>query len=170
MVLESSTQQFQYYKSVGEKTFGQLADDQLFWCPGGEVNSIAVTVNHLWGNMLSRWTDFLTSDGEKDWRERDLEFENVLEGREAMMERWEEGWACLFRALDSLTDADLNKTVQIRGEDHSVASALHRQMMHYAYHIGQIVLLGKMLKGDEWQSLSIPRGQSDQFNRAKFRS
>jgi len=167
--LESVLQQFNYYKSLGEKTFAQLTDEQLFWQYNAESNSVAMIVQHLRGNMLSRWTDFLTSDGEKDWRNRDTEFEAVIKNREELLAKWNEGWQCLFDAVTPLTNEDLNKIVRIRAEEHTVAEAINRQLAHYPYHIGQIVFIGKMLTDDQWKSLTIPRGRSNAFNEEKFK-
>lgn len=162
--ITSARKQFEYYKMLGEKTFAQLSEEQLFWQYNEESNSIAMIVKHLWGNMLSRWTDFLTSDGEKEWRQRDAEFENDIASREELLIKWNEGWACLFKALDSLTTEDLNKEIYIRNEGHSVVEAINRQLAHYPYHIGQIVFIGKMVCDINWNSLSIPRGNSKAFN------
>jgi hypothetical protein len=128
------------------------------------MNSIAVIVKHMTGNMRSRFTDFLTSDGEKPDRDRDGEFREPPVGRDALIKLWEEGWNCLFAALDPLTDADLTRTITIRGEPHSVMQAINRQVAHYSYHCGQIVFLAKQLRADQWQSLSVPRGGSSGFN------
>jgi Mor family transcriptional regulator len=166
--LSSAKKLFQYYRSLGEKTFEQLQDEQLFWQCNNESNSIATIVKHLSGNMLSRWTDFLTSDGEKDWRNRESEFENDIHSREELMKLWNQGWQSLFDALDALQPADLQKEVYIRNMGHVVVDAINRQLAHYPYHIGQIVFIGKMLCNEHWKSLSIPRGKSDEFNAAKF--
>lgn len=166
--LESVKKQLEYYKMLGEKTFAQLPEEALFQRPGPESNSIAVIVQHLWGNMLSRWTDFLNTDGEKEWRLRDAEFEDGLATRDEMMARWDEGWECLFAALTSLTEADLDRTVYIRNQGHTVMEAINRQLAHYPYHVGQIVYLGKMAKGAGWESLSIPRNRSEAYNADKF--
>lgn len=166
--LDSVTKQFAYYKQLGDKTFAQLSDAQLFWQYNADSNSIATIVKHLWGNMMSRWTDFLTTDGEKTWRLREAEFENDLVTREAMLAHWEAGWACLFNTLRSLTPADFDRVVYIRNQGHSVTEAINRQLAHYPYHIGQIVFIGKMLTADSWSSLSIPRGQSQAYNAEKF--
>lgn len=144
-----------------------MNDQDLFWEYSPEINSIAVIVNHLWGNMMSRWTDFLHSDGEKEWRERDLEFEQVITSKKQMMERWEEGWNTLFDALDSINSTNFEQTIYIRSQAHSIPDAINRQLCHYAYHIGQIVYLGKMRKKSDWKSLSIPKGQSAAFNAEK---
>lgn len=166
--LESVTKQFEYYKNLGEKTFHQLSDEQLFWMFNNESNSIATIVKHLSGNMLSRWTDFLTTDGEKKWRQRDAEFENDIKSREQLFDIWNEGWNCLFTALNSLTNDDLDTIIYIRNQGHTVTEAINRQLAHYPYHIGQIVFIGKMLRNDNWTSLSIPKGNSQEFNHKKF--
>mgnify|MGYP000881503433 FL=1 len=166
--LQSAIKQFEYYKSLGDKTFAQLTPEKLFWQYNDDSNSIAIIINHLWGNMLSRWTDFLTTDGEKEWRKRDAEFENTVSSEEELMKRWEEGWKCLFDALNSITNDDLEKEILIRNEKHTIAEAINRQLAHYPYHIGQIVFLGKMLSDNNWKSLSIPKGKSDAFNADMF--
>lgn len=156
---------FNYYKELGERTFGQIQDESLFhWAPNEQSNSISVIVQHLSGNMKSRWTDFLDSDGEKEWRNRDGEFISNLKDRQEMITAWEEGWACLFRALDSVNDKNRDQLVYIRNKGHTIDEAIQRQLAHYAYHVGQIVYLGRLLIGDEWQSLSIPKGESEQYN------
>lgn len=166
--LESIHKQFEYYKLLGDRTFEQLADEQLFWNYNEASNSIAIIVNHLWGNMLSRWTDFLTTDGEKEWRQRDQEFEDIIQNRKALNEKWEAGWNCLFKALESITPENFEQLVYIRNQGHTILEAVNRQLAHYAYHVGQIVYLGRMQKGAEWQSLSIPKGESKTFNAKKF--
>lgn len=166
--LNSTLKQFQYYKSVGEKTFEQLKDKDLFWQYDREANSIATIVNHLWGNMKSRWTDFLTTDGEKEWRNRDLEFEPVIQSKEELIEKWEAGWLCLFEAIESVNPSNFDTKVYIRNQEHSIIDAINRQLAHYSYHIGQIVLIGKMIQGETWKSLTIPKGQSNNFNAKKF--
>jgi hypothetical protein len=166
--LSSISKQFEYYKMLGDKSFDQLSDEQLFWKANEESNSIAGIVKHLWGNMLSRWTDFLTSDGEKDWRNRDGEFADDISNREDMMAKWNEGWQCLFEALHPLSEADLEKVVYIRNQGHTVTEAINRQLAHYAYHVGQLIFIGKMLRGGAWESLSIPRGSSGVYNAEKF--
>jgi len=143
----------------------QVTDDHLFRVLDGEMNSIAVIVKHMAGNMRSRWTDFLTSDGEKPDRNRDSEFVDPPATREALLATWEAGWQCLFSALEPLSEGDLERTVTIRGEAHSVMQAINRQVAHYSYHCGQIVLLAKHFKHDAWQSLSVPRRQSADYNR-----
>ncbi len=166
--LTSVKKEFASFKSLGDRSFEQLSDEHIFWQANENSNSIATIVKHLSGNMLSRWTDFLRTDGEKSWRKRDSEFENDLETREDMLELWETGWNCLFNTLNSLSDNDLEKTIRIRNEEHSVIEAINRQLAHYPYHVGQIVFLAKMLKPGEWTSLSIPKGGSDHFNSIKF--
>jgi hypothetical protein len=235
--LKSAKQQFLYYKQLGDKTMDQLNDEQLFWQYNDASNSIAIMVKHLWGNMMSRWTDFLITDGEKDFRKRDEEFElrvgpslqgvdtanaegvdadnaegvdnnaegvdnnaegvdNIAEGvdtanaegvdmdnaegvdndaegvnehsRAVITEKWEQGWACLFTALDSINEDNFDTTIYIRNQGHSIPEAINRQMMHYAYHVGQMVYLGRMMKGEDWQSLSIPKGNSKAYNAEKF--
>lgn len=166
--LESVRKQFEYYKMLGDKTFSQLQSDQLFWKFNEDSNSIATIVKHLWGNMLSRWTNFLTSDGEKEFRDRDAEFENDIESKEELLKKWNEGWECLFNAINTLSEKDLNKIIYIRNQGHTVMEAINRQLAHYPYHIGQIVFLGKMLAENQWVSLSIPKGKSEIYNNEKF--
>lgn len=166
--LTSVRKQFIYYKNLGEQTFEQVTDEQLFWQPNEDNNSMAIIVNHLAGNMLSRWTDFLTADGEKTWRNRDEEFEVVLKTRVEVIERWEKGWNCFFDALDQLTEKDLSKIIYIRNMGHTVVEAINRQLAHYPYHVGQIVYIGKIIQGNQWKSLSIPKGNSAAYNAAKF--
>ncbi|MBL7942568.1 MAG: DUF1572 family protein [Flavobacteriales bacterium] len=158
---------FRQYKSLGEKAMAQVDDQRLFWCFHNDSNSIAMIVQHISGNMLSRFTNFFTEDGEKSWRHRDNEFEPVLTTRIEMMEAWDNGWNLLLPLLDNLTEADLERTVYIRSEPHSVLKAIQRQLAHYSYHIGQIVFLSKMVAVD-WQSLSIPKNKSEDFNKEKF--
>jgi hypothetical protein len=163
--LKDSLDLFRYYKSLAERAMAQVTDEQLLAVLDGEMNSIAVIVKHMAGNMRSRWTDFLTSDGEKPDRDRDAEFAEPPATREALLALWEDGWRCLFTALEPLSEPDLQRTVTIRGEAHSVMQAINRQLAHYPYHCGQIVLLAKHFKHDEWRSLSVPRRQSAEFNR-----
>ena len=165
--LKSVISQFEYYKLLGEKTLAQLPDEALFWQYNPESNSIATIVKHLWGNMLSRWTDFLTTDGEKEWRDREIEFVNDIRTRDELLQKWDEGWNVFLTTLKSLEEADLSTIVYIRNQGHTVTEAINRQLAHYPYHVGQIVFLGKML-ATAWTSLSIPRGQSSQFNAEKF--
>lgn len=166
--LKSADRQFRMYKKLGEEAMQQMTDEQLFIMPNEESNSVAIIVKHLWGNMLSRWTDFLTTDGEKPWRQRDAEFENDINTREALMQKWEEGWQCLFNALNSITDNDLERIIYIRNEGHTILEAINRQIAHYSYHVGQIVYIAKMYKNNGWSSLSIPRNQSKEYNDKKF--
>lgn len=166
--IKSIKKQFEYYKLVGEKTFEQLEDKDLFWQYNENSNTIAIIVNHLWGNMKSRWTDFLISDGEKTWRERDLEFETVIKTRSELIQKWNDGWQCLFEALATINDVNFEAKIYIRNQEHSIIEAVNRQFAHYAYHIGQIVYIGKMLKADNWQSLTIPKGKSKTYNQEKF--
>lgn len=166
--LESVKKQFEYYKMLGDKTISQLPDEKLFWQYNEESNSIAIIVKHLAGNMLSRWTDFLTSDGEKEWRHRDSEFENDIKSKEALVQKWNEGWNCLFDTLNSLKETDFSKTIHIRNQGHSVVEAINRQLAHYPYHVGQMVFIGKMICDEKWISLSIPKGNSNTYNSEKF--
>lgn len=166
--LESSIKQFRYYKSLGDRAIEQASDETLHWQYNAESNSIAIIVKHLWGNMRSRWTDFLTSDGEKPWRLRDEEFENEDSSREEILYQWEVGWSCLFTALEGLKVEDLSKIVYIRNEGHTVMEAINRQLAHYPYHVGQIVYLARMQAGSKWKSLSIPKNQSKIYNEQKF--
>jgi hypothetical protein len=166
--LESSKKLFRYYKSLGEKAIDQLTDAQVLQKPNDASNSIALIVHHISGNMLSRFTDFLTSDGEKPWRNRESEFEEAYPDKKTMMAAWEKGWTCLFNALDGLTPADLTKIIYIRNEGQTVLEAIQRQLAHYPHHVGQILYQAKILKGDEFKSLSIPKGGSGDFNKEKF--
>lgn len=166
--LQSAVRQFEYYKLLGEKTFSQVEDAKLFWQYNADSNSIAIIVKHLWGNMLSRWTHFLTTDGEKEWRNRDAEFEGTITTKAALLEKWNEGWACLFTALQTLTEDDLTKTIYIRNQGQTVVDAINRQLCHYSYHVGQIVFIGKMACNEQWESLSIPKGNSTAYNANKF--
>lgn len=166
--LSSVIKQFEYYKLVGEKAMDQLPDEKLFWQYNPESNSIGTIVKHLWGNMLSRWTDFLTTDGEKDWRDRDAEFENYINTKEDLLAKWNEGWQCFLDALNQLTENDLKKIIYIRNQGHTVMEAINRQLAHYPYHIGQIVYIAKMVADSDWKSMTIPRGDSKSFNNEKF--
>ncbi|WP_436517174.1 DinB family protein [Ekhidna sp. To15] len=167
---ENIVKLLQYYKSLGERSFAALSDEELHLVPGDGSNSIPTMVKHLWGNMLSRWTNFLTEDGEKDWRDREAEFDSTIKTRAEMMEKWEEGWNVFLHAIKDLKDEDLTQTVYIRNEGHTALEAIHRQLAHYSYHIGQIVYLAKMIKGEDWVSLSIPKGGTEQYNKEKFGS
>jgi hypothetical protein len=162
--LEDSLEVFRYYKKLAERAIEQVTDEQLFLPLDEESNSIAIIVKHMAGNMRSRWTDFLTSDGEKPDRNRDSEFVEPAATRDALMRDWEYGWQCMFSALEPLSDGDLARTVTIRGEAHSVMQAVNRQIAHYANHIGQIVLLAKHFQHASWKPLTIPRNRSADFN------
>ena len=164
IVLKSAIQQFHDYKLLGEKTFAQLLDTDFHYQPNETTNSIAINITHLHGNMLSRWTNFLTEDGEKEWRQRDDEFETHQYSGEKLLQLWDEGWQAVFNTLESLQPDDLEKIIHIRTKPLIVIEAIHRQLTHYAYHVGQIVMLGKIIKNKEWQSLSIAKGQSTTFN------
>jgi len=163
--LKDSLGVFRHYKKLAERAMEQLNDEQFFAVLDDESNSIAIIVKHMAGNMRSRWTDFLTTDGEKPTRCRDTEFEDPPTTREAVLAMWEEGWCCLFTALEPLAEADLARTVAIRGEAHSVTQAINRQLAHYPYHCGQIVFLAKHLSHASWKALTIPRRKSEDFNR-----
>jgi len=158
---------YQYYKSLGEKSLAQTSDDAFNWIPDEKSNSINVIIRHLHGNMMSRWTDFLTTDGEKEWRQRDGEFEEHDMTRDQLMQLWEEGWSCTLNALKSLTADDMEKTIYIRNMGQSVEDAIMRQLAHYSYHVGQIVYLARLTNQGDWKSLTIPRGNSDEYNKAK---
>ena len=162
--IEDSLAIFRQYKKWAEGAMAQLADDQLFVALDPESNSVAIIVKHMAGNMRSRWTDLLTSDGEKPGRNRDSEFEDAPATREALMAIWEEGWSCVFSALSPLSDADISRTVTIRGEPHSVMQAINRQVAHYALHVGQIIFIAKHLKSSGWKTLPVPRKGSADFN------
>tara|TARA_R110002167_G_scaffold190051_1_gene392292 strand:- start:3500 stop:4051 length:552 start_codon:yes stop_codon:yes gene_type:complete len=165
---DSIEKQFLYYKMLGEKAMEQLGEEQLFWQYNQEANSIAILVNHMVGNMLSRFTDFLTTDGEKSWRNRDAEFDNPFSSKNDLMAYWDKGWACLIDALSKLSESDLETIVYIRNDGHTVIEAMNRQLAHYAYHIGQLVFIAKMLKNEEWKTLSIARNKSNDYNQRKF--
>jgi hypothetical protein len=156
---------FRYYKKLGDRATAQVSVEDLTRTLDAESNSVAVIVKHMAGNMRSRWTDFLTTDGEKPDRHRDTEFEAPPATREEILRAWESGWECLFRALEGMTDADLARTVTIRTEPHSVMQAINRQLAHYSYHVGQIVFLCKHFQSANWKSLTVPRRGSAEFNR-----
>lgn len=166
--LESATKQFEYYKLLGEKAMDQLQEEQLFIVPSKESNSIAIIVQHLSGNMVSRWTDFLTTDGEKEWRDRDAEFEQIINTKAELMKAWSKGWEVLFATLKSLKPADLKKIVYIRNQGHTVVDVINRQLAHYPYHIGQMVFVAKLLVTSDWKTLSIAKNQSKAYNNDKF--
>lgn len=159
--LASAIKRFQEYKTLGEKTFAQLSEAQLLQQPNAASNSIAIIIQHLHGNMLSRWTNFLTEDGEKPWRQRDDEFGTQSLSKDQLMQRWQEGWQVFFNALHALTETDLEKTITIRSQPLVVVDAINRQLAHYSYHVGQIVYLGRWMKEADWQSLSIPKKTLD---------
>lgn len=164
--LQTAIRRLRYYKSLGEKTFDQLADADFHFTPNNTCNSIAVIIQHISGNMLSRWTNFLTEDGEKAWRQRDEEFEVHNYSKQQLLELWEKGWDCFLNAITPLTENDLLKTVYIREEPLSVIDAINRQLAHYPYHIGQILYIGKIIKDAGWQSLSIEKGKSEDYNKS----
>ena len=166
--LESVKKQFLYYKTLGEKAMEQLDESQLFELINDDCNSIAIIISHLTGNMISRWTDFLTTDGEKEWRNRDQEFEESITTKRELLTVWNKGWDCFFEALNSISNEQLNEIVYIRNEGHTIIEAINRQLAHYPYHIGQIVFIAKMLKKTEWTSLSIPKNKSNTYNKEKF--
>lgn len=166
--LTSIIKQFEYYKSLGDKTFKDLTFDDLQKEYVKDSNSISIIVKHISGNMLSRWTNFLTEDGEKSWRQRDKEFVDTFTSKSDIIENWNKGWDCLFKAIKVLEEKDLERLVHIRNQGHTVTEAINRQLAHYSYHVGQIVFLGKLLQGEYWQSLSIPKGDSSKYNKAKF--
>lgn len=166
--LSNAKFEFLRYKIMGEKTFDQLTDQEILWKYSDTDNSIALIVKHIVGNMLSRWTHFFTEDGEKTWRDRESEFEVPYTSKAEMMGHWKKGWNCLFDALESINSSNFETKIKIRNQDHTVVEAINRQLAHYASHVGQIVLLGKMIKGNDWISLSIPKGQSKAFNQKMF--
>jgi Protein of unknown function (DUF1572) len=162
--LQSAIKRLTYYKELGDKTFIQLTDADLHSSPNDASNSIATIVQHMAGNMLSRWTDFLTTDGEKDWRNRDTEFEEQQLNRAQLMALWQNGWNCCLDALNELTEEDLLKTIYIRGEGLLVVDAINRQLAHYPYHVGQIIYAAKIITAQNWHNLSIAKSQSQAFN------
>jgi hypothetical protein len=168
--LANTKKLFQYYKGLGEKAIAQVEDKDINWKPNEASNSLSLIVHHLSGNMLSRFTDFLNSDGEKPWRNREAEFEEGYASKQELLQAWEKGWNTLFQAMDGLTEADLEKIIYIRNEGQTVMDALQRQLAHYPHHIGQMLYIGKMLKGSDWKSLSIPKGASSSYNQDKFSS
>jgi uncharacterized damage-inducible protein DinB len=165
LYLSDAIKKFRELKALGDRAFTQIKDEDFFFTPDEETNSIAIIIRHMSGNMLSRWTDFLTTDGEKEWRNRDEEFEQLFyTDEEDIIQRWEKGWKAVFDAMEALTHEDLTKKVKIRGEDHYVFEAINRQLTHYAYHTGQIVYMAKYLAKENWNSLSVARGKSKDFN------
>lgn len=166
--LKGIIKQFRYYKKLGDKAFEQLNDKDLHYRPNDYTNNISIIVKHIVGNMMSRWTNFLYEDGEKDWRQRDNEFVDSYNSKEEMIANWEKAWTCLFDTLTMLKPEDLERIIYIRNQGQSVTDAINRQLAHYPYHIGQIIYLGTLIKGNSWQSLSIPKIQSKSFNKKKF--
>ncbi len=163
--LKDALASFRNYKKMAERAMAQVSDEEFFRILDAEANSIAVIVKHIAGNQKSRWTDFLTSDGEKDFRRRDTEFEMLDDTRESLMEFWETGWQTLFSAIESLKAEDFSRFVTIRGEPHTIVEAINRQLTHYAYHVGQITFLAKHFRSGEWKTLSVPRNKSAEFNK-----
>ncbi len=166
--LDCCIRQFEYYKLLAEKAMDQLEEDALFKKFSSESNSISILVQHLHGNMISRWTDFLHTDGEKSWRNRDAEFEDHIQKRDELMLKWNEGWTCVLNALKNLQVEDLSKSIYIRNMEHTVVEAICRQLAHYAYHVGQIIFISKMIVNDHWETLSIAKGNSEAYNNQKF--
>ncbi|WP_420322132.1 DUF1572 family protein [Flagellimonas sp.] len=168
--LKSVQFEFHRYKTMGDKTFAQLSDEEILWKFKETDNSISIIVKHMVGNMLSRWTNFLTEDGEKTWRNREMEFEGEYRSKTEMVVAWEKGWKCLFDALESIDTSNFEAKVHIRSEEHTIIEAVNRQLAHYASHVGQIAFVGRMIKGNDWVSLSIPKGGSADFNKKMFGS
>lgn len=164
--LNSAIKQFEYYKSLGDKTFEQLNEKNIHWQFNEESNSIVIIVKHIVGNMLSRWTNFRTEDGEKEWRHRDTEFKNPY--KTEMLDAWEKGWKCLFEAITPLEENDLLEIIYIRNQGHTIVEAINRQLCHYSYHVGQIVSTAKMIKSEDWETLSIAKNKSSNYNQDKF--
>jgi predicted secreted protein len=164
--INASIRRMKYYKELGEKTFEQLNDEDFHFQPFSESNSIAVMIQHIVGNMLSRFTNFITEDGEKDWRNRDGEFEVHNNSKQQLIDLWNKGWKCFFDAVESLTENDLLKTITIRKEELTITDAIIRQLAHYPYHIGQIVYVGRLIKNENWKNLSIPKGHSHAYNQS----
>ena len=162
-------ERFESVKDLGDKTISQLSEKDIHWKLNEASNSIAIIAKHLSGNMISRWSDFLTTDGEKDSRNRDQEFEDDISSKQEMITIWEKGWNTLLETLNGLENQDLLKNVTIRGENHTVLEAIERQMAHYSYHVGQIVYIGKQLKDESWETLSIPKGKSEEYLQEKFK-
>ena len=165
--LETVIRRVRYYRHLAEQTFDQLEDKDFHFQPSSESNSIALIIQHISGNMLSRWTNFLTEDGEKEWRHRDNEFIIHEYSKTQLMELWNEGWECFINSLESLKEEDLLKTVTIRQEPLTVVDAINRQLAHYPHHIGQILYVGKLIKNENWKNLSIPKGKSETYNKSE---
>ncbi len=166
--LESVKKQMLYYKTIAEKAMDQLEEEQLFLALNENTNAISTIIQHISGNMLSRWTNFLTTDGEKEWRNRDAEFQVVIKTKEDLLSQWNKGWDCYFNAVNGLSLEQLSTIIYIRNEGQTAMDSINRQLAHYSYHIGQIVFYAKMLKQTEWTSLSIPKNNSDSYNADKF--
>ena len=164
LFLDSVIKRFKEYKVLGEKTFDQLEDEEMHFQPNEASNSIAVIIQHMSGNMLSRWTNFLSEDGEKEWRNRDDEFEVHKFSKQQLIDKWDEGWKVVLQTLESLTENDLFKTITIRSQPLNVVDAINRQFAHYSYHVGQIVYLGRWIRQGEWKSLSIAKNKSTEYN------
>lgn len=160
--------QFEYYRILADKTILLLSEEELNWQTNEESNSVAMLMRHITGNLLSRFTNFFTEDGEKSWRDRDGEFAAGFYNRHELITNWDKAWNILFETLNALNDENIDAKVKIRNQEHTVAEALCRQLAHYPYHVGQIVFIGKMIKNKDWQSLSIPRNKSDEYNRERF--
>lgn len=160
----SVLKEFRYYKSLGDACLERLNDTQIHYCPNASSNSIAIMVQHMYGNMRSRWIDFYTSDGEKPWRNRDIEFEQQTHTKQELIQIWNEGWQCVFTILEALNESDMQRTVYIRNQAHHVSEAINRQLAHYPYHVGQMVYLSKLILDANFTSLSIPKNQSTQYN------
>ena len=155
--LQSAIKRLGYYKDLGDKTIAQLSNAEMHFQPNDSSNNMAIIIQHMAGNMFSRWTDFLTTDGEKEWRNRDAEFEDQGLDKEELIELWSKGWNCLFTTLQGLNEEDLLATIRIRGEELSVVDAINRQLAHYPYHVGQMIYLGKIVRDEEWRNLSMPK-------------
>jgi hypothetical protein len=168
LFLDSAIKRFNEYKGLGQKTIDQLTGEEMHYCPNETSNSIAVIIQHMHGNMLSRWTNFLTEDGEKEWRNRDDEFEVHQFSKEQLIDKWNEGWKVVLDTLGSLKTEDLSKKITIRSQPLNVVDAINRQLTHYSYHVGQIVYIGRWIKQNEWKSLSIPKNTSAEFNKRMF--
>ncbi|MEE9363672.1 MAG: DUF1572 family protein [Cellulophaga sp.] len=166
--IKSCVFEFNRYKTLGDATFKQLNENDIHWQYNEESNSIALIVKHIVGNMLSRWTNFLTEDGEKPWRNREYEFRDPYASKKEMLEAWEEAWLCLFLSLSAINENNFTTSIKIRNETHTIPEAVNRQLAHYANHVGQLMLLGKMIKGKYWNPLSIPKGGSEVFNKKMF--
>jgi len=168
--IKSAIFEFERYKTLGDQTFAQLEEKDIHWVFSESDNSIAIIVKHIVGNMLSRWTKFLTEDGEKTWRNRDIEFKDPYDSKTIMIEAWQKGWQCLFEALKSIHSENFHSEIKIRNEAHTIFEAVNRQLAHYANHVGQLVFIGKMIKGNKWIPLSIPKGKSAEFNSSKSKN